>query len=136
MAFRVQRNRRSKPGIPPGAVYVGRPSQWGNPAKIGEYYRLPGACPVLVSNNYLAVDLFYQYCKRFALEEPERFLRWVYPLIEKNLCCWCSLGEVCHADVLLFIVRSVKPVFLQVDQVGELLKIVEKWPPLSDFIRA
>lgn len=135
MAFRVQRSRFSKPGIPPGAVYVGRPSQWGNPAKIGEFYLVPGGTPVLVENNFLAVDLFYEYCKRLALEDPKRFFDWIFPLIDKNLCCWCGSSDVCHADVLLYLSKVVKEVVDQEDRLTRISEGVKNWPNLSDFIK-
>lgn len=135
MASRVQRSRNVKPGIPSGAVYVGRPSQWGNPAKIGEYFKPSGEPSVLVENNYVAVDLFYQYCKRFAIERPLEFYNWVFPLFDKNLCCWCGLREVCHADVLLFIARKIKELSVFPDAVERIPAAVERWPALSDFIK-
>lgn len=71
--------------IPPDAVYVGRPSNWGNPYKIGidgdrtevldKYKRMLQGTPFLFYNN------------------PEE-------LRGKDLVCWCA-PLPCHADVLL-----------------------------------
>lgn len=135
MSFRVQRSRFSKPGIPSGAVYVGRPSQWGNPAIIGEYYRSSGGAAVLVENNYLAVDIFYDHCKHLASNQPEQFFAWIFPLIDKNLCCWCKPTDVCHADVLLFLSKIVKSVAGLEDRFTRISEGVKDWPPLSDFIK-
>jgi hypothetical protein len=44
MPARVQRTRiKGQPGMPFGALYVGRPSKWGSPYKLGDtQVRLPG----------------------------------------------------------------------------------------------
>jgi len=135
MAFRVQRSRQVRPGIPSGAVYVGRPSQWGNQAKVGEYYLIPGGTSILVKNNFLAVDLFYQYCQKFAQEDPKGFFDWLFPLIDKNLCCWCGLNDICHADVLLFVTRKVKEVVCLEDKFTRLSEGAKNWPSLSAFVK-
>jgi Domain of unknown function (DUF4326) len=73
--------------IPEGGVFVGRPSRWGNPWKVGadgtreeviERYR----------QALLAGEL------RVTVEEARRDLR------GKDLYCYCA-PEPCHGDVLL-----------------------------------
>jgi len=76
--------------IPPDAVYVGRPSKWGNPFIIGRdgtreevierYRRLMNSILASKTGKLLQQDL----------EE----------LRGKNLVCWCA-PLPCHADVLL-----------------------------------
>lgn len=89
---------RNQPLIPKGAVYVGRPTKWGNPYEIGrdgtrrevvEKYRVwllngqhEGAPP--------KVKLAYQSLKE---------------LKGKHLVCWCA-PQACHADVLLELANS------------------------------
>lgn len=72
--------------IPPDAVYVGRPTKWGNPFRIGTEF-----CPT-------REDAVAVYALHVTVGEG-RYL----PLEElrgKNLVCWCA-PLPCHADVLL-----------------------------------
>ena len=89
---RVQRTR-TKP-LPPGTIYVGRPTRWGNP------YRLTAE-----RNREEALFLYRQWLKH-VLENNPRFLD---PLSQATaLACWCKLTEACHADILLeYIKRAV-----------------------------
>lgn len=82
--------------MPDGAVYVGRPSAWGNP------YRR--------SDSALAVDLFRDLLARAPLADGAwvraKVGESVYDTIRrelagKDLACWCPLDKPCHADVLL-----------------------------------
>ena len=75
---------RKLSGVPEGAVYVGRPSKWGNPFVIGKHgtrdqvvakYRA-----YLLGNAQLIAAL------------PE--------LAGKDLVCWCA-PCACHGDVLV-----------------------------------
>lgn len=78
-------NKRDK-NCPKDAVYVGRPSKWGNPYKIGK------------DGNREEVLLKY---KEYL--DNTSFLYYNNPKIElkgKDLCCWCK-PAACHADILL-----------------------------------
>lgn len=79
MPVRIQRKRVPGWRQPPGAIYVGRPTVWGNPFKgpeaVEEYRKWVTALPLA----------------RKAVQE----------LRGKDLCCWCPPGQPCHADVLL-----------------------------------
>ncbi len=72
-------NRRTDK-IPPSAVYVGRPSKWGNP------FHLIGM------RRPEAVDKYRQWLPTSGLDVSE--------LRGKDLVCWCA-PLPCHADVLL-----------------------------------
>lgn len=74
--------------MPEGAVYVGRPSKWGNPYKVG-------TC--LIGNAEMAT-------MAFAANLPLRFN--CEELRGKTLVCWCPVGSPCHADVLLRIANG------------------------------
>lgn len=126
---RTQRTRKSVPGIPPGSVYVGRPSQWGNPAAIGEWF--DGS---LVTNNLVAVSAFYDHCKTMATNEPETFAKWLRPLIDRNVCCWCNTGEPCHGDVLLALAKHLKPIINDADFRTLIPASVKTWPEISCII--
>ena len=71
--------------MPANTVYVGRPTQWGNPYKTG--------------NRAADVRMYRIWLAFRALLELE-------DLRGKNLACWCPLTEPCHADVLIEIVRG------------------------------
>ena len=71
-------------GVPRGAVYVGRPSKWGNPFVIGP------------DGDRRAVVAKY----RLWLAAQPRLLADLRELRGKDLVCWCA-PEACHADVLL-----------------------------------
>lgn len=68
--------------IPEDAVYVGRPSKWGNPFK-------------LKANRSECVECYRQWL----LRNP-RLLADLHELRGKDLVCWCA-PLACHADVLL-----------------------------------
>ena len=66
------------------AVYVGRPSLWGNPFKVG------------VDGDREAVIAAYEKWLR-----SNKALMAALPRLRgKNLACWCA-PRACHADVLL-----------------------------------
>lgn len=69
--------------IPAGAVYIGRPSKWGNPFVIGKH-----------GNRANVIAKYEQYL----CDSP--LIAQVSELKGKDLVCWCS-PEGCHGDVLL-----------------------------------
>lgn len=73
---------------PEDAVYIGRPSRWGNPFKIG----------VHAEDRDQAVDMFEDWILSDFNEQlridVRRYLR------DKNLICFCA-PKRCHGDVLL-----------------------------------
>jgi hypothetical protein len=73
--------------MPPNTIYVGRPSEWGNPF-------------VCDGDKTAAVAMFERYLK-LAKKEGYWFEEYIVPLRGKNLACWCPLDQPCHADVLL-----------------------------------
>lgn len=125
---RVQRTRprkKGQPGMPPGAVYVGRGTRWGNPFKVvplaggrfqvvdtGDRSRSLREEPQVIDEAYfarvMATRLFelhttplglYAYSAA-DLADARRLLG------GRDLACWCPLPEpgetdYCHAAVLL-----------------------------------
>lgn len=87
--------------MPKNTVYVGRPTMWGNPFKVGElnnnYY-------LFAANEEQAVAFFKKYTS-FTGANKEMLIK---ELGGKNLACWCPLDKPCHADVLLEIANAVK----------------------------
>jgi hypothetical protein len=93
---RIQRSREKGWKMPANAIYVGRPTVWGNPYVVGSQ---------LMNGETLtagkAVELYEQH---LADNFSERDIR--HCLRGKDLACWCALDQPCHADVLLRIANS------------------------------
>src|SRR3990172_5921560 len=103
--IRVQRTRKKGGGIPAGAVYVGRPSKWGNPFHThGDGYRMAPEIAVQSFRETLRTEgsFFPNDLPRFrthrghlqielreltTAEDIKRELR------GKNLACWCPLDQ-------------------------------------------
>jgi Domain of unknown function (DUF4326) len=93
---RIQVRRVAGWRLPEGAVYVGRPTIWGNPWRVGG--RAHGAL-----GPKEAVEEYARALTRGELKDRKGT-----PLIERiaelrgrPLACWCEPGQPCHADVLL-----------------------------------
>lgn len=116
MPKRIQRSRAAGWQMPKGAVYVGRPTIWGN--------------PFVCDDPAKAVEAFERYTHggtqqfemgpgalQFAGDAHQYALHWAYPdyvkehigeLRGKDLVCWCRLDQPCHADVLLKLANEPK----------------------------
>ncbi|MFA5712348.1 DUF4326 domain-containing protein [Mycolicibacterium sp.] len=124
---RIQRKRSKGWRMPEGAVYVGRPSRWGNPYAIGR----EGNAGAPRWDSWIVVDTNAEYHPRVAAFDTEtearadavnRFAMWLLAaprlwiaqteLAGRDLACWCPLEDEhgnrvpCHADVLLEIANS------------------------------
>lgn len=79
--------------MPENAVYVGRPTKWGNPFKVGQV------------NPYGTVTADKRHAWHiylgFAPQNEQLIAAARFELRGKDLACWCPLSEPCHADVLL-----------------------------------
>lgn len=81
-------------GVPRGAVYVGRPSEWGNPYShngdtLAEFRVATIEDAIIRFDELLA--------KRF--EDPEYKAHCIKHLGGRDLVCWCD--KLCHASVWL-----------------------------------
>jgi hypothetical protein len=103
--IRIQRRRVKGWRMPPNTVYVGRPSRWGNPWRVGQIAcscRSTGECSHNIfrcSDAQTAVDCFRDWSKCWT--NPRGLLSRLPELRGKNLACFCALDQPCHADVLL-----------------------------------
>lgn len=107
-AKRVQRSRRKGTTTPQGAIYVGRPTMWGNPFA-GR--RWGHAKSVILHQNWLAGHLGALTLERMGFSPAEidalgrlraRVLTNLHTLAGRDLACWCPLSsEWCHAETLL-----------------------------------
>jgi hypothetical protein len=108
MPVRLQRKRTKGYRLPPNAVYVGRPTVWGNiwrPEDAAAWY------PGQLTKRQQVEWAVAQY-RRDA--EQRQFVHYdlsdadAVPLTDlparmggRDLVCWCPLDQPCHADVLL-----------------------------------
>lgn len=83
--------------MPENAVYVGRPTKYGNRHKVGDIWREIGTDEpyALTTSNALSL---YRRDLAEALAKNPNFLN---DLRGKDLACFCPLGQPCHADILL-----------------------------------
>lgn len=107
-AQRICRSRRKGAPVPPGAIYVGRPTIWGNPFqdRAGGHVRsviihakwLEGRVGALMLEN-----MRFSPAEIDALERLRvRVLTQLHRLAGHDLACWCPLSSAwCHANTLL-----------------------------------
>ena len=108
---RIQRQRVKGWRMPEGAVYVGRPTVFGNPWTYTDtlssgLFVLECIPEVNVKNfrHWLTATpeqiAFFPIYQKL---EPQRqvILARLPELRGKDLACWCPLGKPCHADVLI-----------------------------------
>lgn len=101
--IRIQRRRTKGWRMPEGAIYVGRPTEWGNP------FTGPDAVPhfrLWMTGEFVPGEPGRQL-RQGEMRHPngmvalapvdvvQMFLR------GHDLACWCALDQPCHADVLL-----------------------------------
>ena len=126
MPERIQRRRTPGWRMPEGAVYVGRPTRWGNPFIAHDWHASFRAAALgcrgdRAGRNAAAVRLYRIWLSPGwrPLEEDTRswFQREVMtvapgrdaPSLDdirrelrgRDLACWCPLDCPCHADVLI-----------------------------------
>lgn len=108
MPKRIQRKRTKGWKQPNGVVVVTRGTRWGNPFTVSDKYE----AGTKVGGFYIAVPTVQDAVECFRLwaaDQPD-FLESVREeLAGKDLACWCKLGAVCHADVLLELANAPKP---------------------------
>ncbi len=115
MPVRIQRSRARGWRMPEGAIYVGRPTIWGNPfgfnaeepgdrqAAVAAYRRLLTQPPNRRRHQLLRV------LKGNEGRGEGRIAEMVARLSElrgHDLACWCPLDQACHADVLIEIANG------------------------------
>lgn len=111
---RIQRKRTAGWRMPEGALYVGRPSRWGNPFHVGAHIAdsvyfnafvdgVPYARDGVVEDRAHALEL---YAFWIMLRVPFTRAEVRAKLRGKDLACWCPESEPCHADLLLDIANG------------------------------
>ena len=107
--LRVQRRRvKGQTGLPDGAVYVGRPSKWGNPFTPASAIEVGYARDEDEARSFCVqcfaewLTLWHQqwYVGEKSDRQRSAILDSIGVLYGKPLACWCPLNRPCHADVL------------------------------------
>lgn len=81
---------KKRDGIPPGAVYIGRGSPWGNPFRIGPD-----------GSREDVIRKFETYARERLGREPD----WLAPLRGRDIVCWCNPAH-CHGDVISILIEE------------------------------
>lgn len=84
-------NKKRGP-IPPEAVYIGRPSKWGNPFEIGK--------------DGTREEVIRLY-REWLYSQPTLVAAVKRELKGKDLVCWCS-PEACHGEVLMEVANDLE----------------------------
>jgi hypothetical protein len=111
MAERIQRCRTKGWKMPKGAIYVGRPTEWGNQFVVCDFDNkwfigkldANAGLPKKFTGSYAtehdalseAVRIYAATMRESLKERARRILR------GHDLACFCPLDQPCHADVLL-----------------------------------
>lgn len=122
---RIQRKRTKGWRMPEGAVYVGRPTKWGNPFLVERWRnrrwrllddrRYDQGRPSAYGTTGQPVSWWFDNARDARARAVELYSTavleylgpmWLPPevlaeLTGKDLACWCPLDQPCHADVLL-----------------------------------
>ena len=92
---RIQRKRTRGWRMPAGAIYVGRPTKWGNPCKVPNIAGITREEAHAIAVKVYGWELIIEGPGLELAQAAKRELR------GHDLVCWCRLDEPCHADVLL-----------------------------------
>ena len=118
---RIRRQRTPGWRAPKGAVYVGRPTVWGNPFRVSERTHLwhrATTYPYDFYRDWFPVNTAEQATRLYRKWLLERDEYWLDQpptptlgeirdaLAGRDLMCWCPIGTPCHADVLLEIANA------------------------------
>ena len=121
MPQRIQRKRTKGWRMPEGAIYVGRPTRWGNPFTIVNAHRQGwviyddrdrlGLAPAgqSTSDGFIAAFATREEAQRHAVRLYRKWLLGsqarvsdLQPILAgHDLACFCQPSWPCHADVLL-----------------------------------
>lgn len=98
---RIQRKRTKGWRMPESAVYVGRPTIWGNPHRV-EIIGAELAVKMFRRDIEAGIAGWPGIRKPLTVEMIREQLR------GKDLACWCALDQPCHADVLLELANTTQ----------------------------
>ena len=87
--------------MPEGAVYVGRPSRWGNPHLVGDFINCDCLQGQQRDEPFTPARAVAAYRIYICRAEGDGSYYDFSSLRGRDLACWCPLDQPCHADVLL-----------------------------------
>ena len=87
---RIQRHRKAGWRLPANTIYVGRGTRWGTPWVLAQLWWAEDPAQA-------SIEVYRDTIIRHLHRNPG----FLAPLRGKDLACYCSLGQPCHADVLL-----------------------------------
>lgn len=118
MPERIQRKRSKGWRMPEGAVYVGRPSRWGNPFTVertdansvqyGAWFVDDGMGVMFWATQEEAAGFAVRSYRRSLMDGtlPASMFAVYRRLRGRDLACWCPLDRPCHADALLAVANA------------------------------
>ena len=115
MPDRIQRQRAKGWRMPEGAVYVGRPTRWGNPWIVELAQGVGWICTdtrtglsVQARGPVHAHDLAVANYRTWIREgDAAGFADAARAALRgRTLCCWCPPHLACHADVLIEVANA------------------------------
>lgn len=94
---RIQRKRTKGWRMPENCVYVGRPTKWGNPFPINPSFGIDLKTSMTAYRQWMlkCIRAYNPNCA------PQYHGLNIEELRGKDLACWCSLDQECHADILI-----------------------------------
>jgi hypothetical protein len=104
--------RRDGP-LPEGTRWVGRPSRWGNPYRIGDWgdhvvedWDGTAVCQLVrLDTMDMVLDAFEIHAAARLAVDPT----WLDPLRDATaLACACQPDQLCHVDVLLSLLADAR----------------------------
>ncbi len=111
-AARIQRRRVRGWRMPSGAVYVGRPTRFGNPFTVVDALADDPALTEAGARERCASLFELWLSGEVSLTSPDlaerraEILDRLGELAGRDLACWCPVGGPCHADVLIRIANK------------------------------
>lgn len=111
---RIQRKRTKGWRLPANAVYVGRPTLWGNPWTIAGAIQHEFAETESEARAW-CIGMFAEWLTdpeatwSYGADQARKITDRLGTLEGKDLACWCPPKVPCHADVLL---RLANPLML------------------------
>lgn len=106
--------------MPIGAVYVGRPTVYGNPWTLADAAHLTDLSET--EKWQWIVDRYERELRERGGTGEDTFIR--LPDLKdalrgRDLACWCPPGRPCHADVLLRVANAPRVVDVQLPDLPE-----------------
>src|ERR1700761_8347459 len=115
---RIQLRRIRGWRLPENTICVTRPHKWGNPFRIGHWFKSDSGSSPPYPHFRSAWKESQQARKGFTkMRDKSTAVAWFKEFVSsnprhlkelrgKNLACWCGLDAACHADILLRIANG------------------------------